>query len=796
LRFGQPKLSFRIKVLLLAAILVTAIQLITLWPTLRAVAAEQRSQADRSVELGGAVFDEYMRHRNSTLISAIRTLVMDFPFRQAIGGRDEATIQSALANHAARMEMPAAAIFDLDGSLIASIGGGRALWPGAAMQRAALDSYALEANPTEPVISIGFIDGKPYHTVSLVVQAPTPIAWATFGLPIDSTLAEELKKVTLVETSILDFRRREVYATTLADDLQAPALSDVRLSMLNDVGEPTEQGGWFTRLRPYLDEADGIYVALQLPLMEARARYIEMRDRLIAVSVAVLVLTLAAAVGLSQMVTRPIGRLVEAAQRMAEGIYNKPLAITSDDEFAVLAQGFNSMQEAISKREQDIVHMAHHDSLSGLPTREIVVSEMREAIENVDQLAVINFVLYRFEELASSLGHRTADRLIQLAAGRLRDRLRDGELLGHLNHQEFVLVLPEANLADAQTRVLEVQSLLRSGISVGDANISMQIRAGVALYPQHGINASELLRCAGISRGHARHHFGSMGVYEPGQEQQSLELIRIVGDFPRALQNRELSVEFQPKVDCNSLTVTGAEALVRWDHPELGRVAPDRFIGAIEQAGGIVQLTRWVLAEAIRTLAEWRARGFAISVAVNISADDLLDDSIVHLLQQLSGDYQVEPGRITLEVTESAIMHDIEHSLAVIRSIRALGFRVAIDDFGTGHSALAQLKRLPVDELKIDREFVLNMADPRDEAVVRTAIELAHKFGLTVVAEGVETEAALTRLQQLGCETAQGFFFARSLTPEAFVQWVGAWERGGGADIVNLVGVHAPGRQA
>jgi EAL domain-containing protein (putative c-di-GMP-specific phosphodiesterase class I) len=194
-----------------------------------------------------------------------------------------------------------------------------------------------------------------------------------------------------------------------------------------------------------------------------------------------------------------------------------------------------------------------------------------------------------------------------------------------------------------------------------------------------------------------------------------------------------------------------------------------------------------VLEETAATIARWRARSLELSVSVNISADDLVDDFLLSHLSVLCGRFDIEPRLLTLEITESAIMRDVDNALAVVAAIREAGFRVSIDDFGTGHSALAQLKRLAVDELKIDKSFVLNISDQRDEAVVRTAIELAHKFGLTVVAEGVEHDACLTRLRQLGCETAQGFYFSRSLPADRFEDWARSWASGKGADIVTLV---------
>ena len=519
-------------------------------------------------------------------------------------------------------------------------------------------------------------------------------------------------------------------------------------------------------------------------------------NRVAALGVLALLVTAAVAACLAGTVTRPIRRLVAAARRMADGVYGQPLTVRSEDEFAELAYGFNAMQDAIASREQHIVHMAHHDSLSGLPTREIIVSQMRDALATVERLAVVNFVLHRFDELAASLGHNTADQLIRLVAGRLRDRLEDGQILGHLNRQEFIFVLPGADQNAAEALVLEIQSMLRSGLAVGNANIAMQIRAGISHCPEHGNDASKLLSCAGVARGKARHHQGSCGFYEPGQEERPRQLIRIVGDFPRALLNGELWVEYQPKVVCDSGELVGAEALVRWQHPTLGRLPPDEFVAAIEQTGGISQLTRWVLAEATRTLAGWHAAGLEISLSVNVSADDLIDNELPAWLVELCARQGVEPEWLTLEITESAIMHDVESSLAVIASLRSHGFRIAIDDFGTGHSALAQLKRLPVDELKIDKSFVTNIGDSRDEAVVRSAIDLAQQFGLTAVAEGVEDEACRVRLVRLGCEIAQGYLFSRALPAREFPVWARAWQAGAGADIVSLVEVPNTRRRA
>jgi EAL domain-containing protein (putative c-di-GMP-specific phosphodiesterase class I) len=313
------------------------------------------------------------------------------------------------------------------------------------------------------------------------------------------------------------------------------------------------------------------------------------------------------------------------------------------------------------------------------------------------------------------------------------------------------------------------------------------VTAGLSLYPDHATDAAELLQCAAVARNNASHHVAIVGSYEPGQEERSLQLIRIVGDFPEALRNEELELEFQPKIDCRTNELVGAEALVRWQHPSLGRLPPDLFIEAVEQAGSIAHLTRYVLKKAMAECAAWRKSGVDISIAVNISVDDLVDEYLPYFLLEVTSKHELRPSDVTLEVTESAIMHNVQMSLSVVSCMRELGFCVAIDDFGTGQAALSQLKRLPVDELKIDKSFVLNMSNRRDEAIVRTSIELAHQFGLRVVAEGVETPEVLVRLRELGCEYAQGFHVSKPLASAAFLEWAAEWSATSGTGIVELV---------
>jgi diguanylate cyclase (GGDEF)-like protein len=775
----MTRLSFRQKVLLLAVALVTAIQLVTLFPVLRAIRQDAEAQALRSVGLAGVVFDEFMENRTAQLLTTAAAVAGDFAFRGAVAS---GAAESALANHAARAGADVAIVFDLDGQILATSGD--------VPRGAALDALRRLGFAERDAIqsSISVLGAMPYQTVTIPVRAPDTIAWVTFGFALDRRLAGDIERLTGLHTSFvrIGIDEVQVFASTVPEEARGAAVSGIRLGQGTQEGAAAGSSGYLTSLRPFLEEHAEIYAALQLSLRDATAAYRRIRDILLVITSVSLLVAIGGAFGVARMVTRPVQDLAAAARRLREGIYTQSLEVVSTDELGDLAAGFNSMQDAIAERERRIVHIAHHDSLSGLPTRDLVVSELRESMTANKPLAVLNLALTRFDGIVSSLGHRTADDVIKLVAGLLRTTAGDAHVLGHLNYQEFIVVMQSYSVDQAKQLAGRLVDALRAGVTVKGANISLQACVGVAAFPDHASDAAELVRCAAMARNDAEQKHDVIGEYRVGQEERALELIRMVGDFPRALQNDELELNFQPKVDCSTRAVVGAEALVRWRHPELGLLPPVKFIEAIEQAGGIAHLTRWVLRHALMTLGSWRSRGLDLSIAVNISVDDLVDEYLPYFMLDLTRRHGIVPTNVTLEVTESAIMHNIQMSLAVVSCLRDLGFRVAIDDFGAGQSAMGQLKRMPVDELKIDKSFVINMENQRDEAIVRAAIELGHQFGLPVVAEGVESAATLERLQTLGCEYAQGYYIAKPLPANEFFAWVHKWSNREGSDIVAL----------
>ena len=773
--------GFRHRILLLAVALVFTTQLVMLLPVLDLIERDSDAQADRTVGLAGALFDEYMHNRSETQSSLVNVIVSDFPFRAVVSGGDEATIRSVLRNHAGRVGASVAALLDLDGNVKVSVTADDRVMP--AFPSGAF--AAIEEGARHRVIDIG---GVPYETVTVPVRAPDIRAWVMLGFPIDYALVTQLKDLTGLEVSFLSvsgFAPR-VVTSTLPIEARASALAGLDPQRTDAQRIGTGAAAHVSLVRPLVEDAEGVYVVMQLSQSVATASYRRVRNFLYAITGLSLLLAISGSFWLAKTVTRPVHDLAAAARRMREGVYNEPINIRTTDEFGELAGSFNAMQQAIADRERRIVHQANHDSLSGLPNREAVVAQLRDAIERHDKLAVVSFGLDRINGIVSSLGHRAGDEVVKLTAAALRSRLREAEVLGHLSAHEFAVGLPGRDAREAVEWIELQADALRAGLRVSNANISLQATGGVACYPEHSEDAAELCRRASSARSEALARHQTAAVYRLGQDDRSLQQIKIVGDFPRALRDGELRLYLQPKLDLTTGEIAGAEALVRWQHPELGLLFPDAFIPAVEQAGSIAHLTRWVLREAVDRCAAWRNQGVILGVAVNISVDDLTDEYLPYFLLELTQKHHLAPHTLTLEVTESAIMHNVQKSLAVANCIHELGFRLAIDDFGTGHSALSQLKRLPVDELKIDKSFVTRNEDTKDDAILRATIDLAHQLGLTIVAEGVEDETIMSRLVAMGCEHAQGYAIGKPMPHEQFLSWLAQRRSGGRSSVVAL----------
>lgn len=428
----------------------------------------------------------------------------------------------------------------------------------------------------------------------------------------------------------------------------------------------------------------------------------------------------------------------------------------------------STMGRKLDEQNAALMHQAQHDDLTGLPNRALLRDRLehglRFAARERQPFAILIMDLDRFKEVNDTLGHSCGDELLKEAAARLKATLRASDTCARLGGDEFSILLPNTSVESAVVCVEKIREALDQPVSLSGVTLQLRASIGVAVAPDHGNDADALIRHADVAMYDAKRKRAEFAVYAPESDPNSLERLTLASDLRAGIEQDQLELEYQPKLCLKTSRLVGVEALVRWRHPTLGEVPPDKFIHLAEQNGLINELTRWVLRDAIAAAAKWYREGLRISVAVNLSPLNLLDSDLPSRIAAWLDDAGLPPDRLELELTESAAMGDVSRAAAVFERLVAMGIRIAIDDFGTGMSSLSYLKRLPVHDIKIDRTFVSDMLQDEHNAVlVRSIIDLSHNLGRCVIAEGIEDAETLARLQALGCDGAQGYFIGRPL---------------------------------
>jgi diguanylate cyclase (GGDEF)-like protein len=432
------------------------------------------------------------------------------------------------------------------------------------------------------------------------------------------------------------------------------------------------------------------------------------------------------------------------------------------------------------RAEQALEYQASHDSLTELPNRAVLHEQLESALRSTQRStdsgpALLLMDLDGFKEVNDTLGHHAGDELLKGVAGRLRSAIRGTDAAARLGGDEFGLFLPSTSAEGALQVAENILRALEEPFTIEGQQVSVGASLGLAVCPEDGSDASTLLRHADVAMYAAKHAHLGVVRYVPEQDQHNAGRLALVSELREALGRDELVLHYQPKRDLRSGRNARVEALVRWQHPVHGLLAPDAFVPLAESTGLIGLLDRWVLNAALRQSAVWRAEGLDVPVAVNLSVQDLRDRTLPDLIGGLLREHAVPVDGLILEITETGLLGDPARAFEVLQGLRALGVHIAIDDFGAGNAALGYLKHLPVDELKIDRSFVQDMRQNiGDAAIVRTTIDLAHRLGMAVVAEGVEDGATLDVLAALGCDLAQGYYISRPLDAARCEDWLRA----------------------
>lgn len=736
--------------------------------TRRALIAEGKSQLAQSAD----VFERQLANMSDQATERVRILALDYALRVAIAERDRQTVLSALRNHGRRAGAIRMMLVDLDGTIAADT------LEGAPAEQSFPFPELLETATDGSASAVAVTDEVAYWMVAVPVLAPVPIAFIVADIPLDDALLARLQQLSSLPNAIElalgnDQGGWSVIATSsahasLTDQLPSPGVPFPGEATLVEAAS-----GEFLMRATRLETTDpGVQVVAVLgySLDEALSHYRPVLLALGSLLALGLIGALLGAVLIARGVSRPVEILATQVRRIEAGDYAAATPIRQRGEIGELSLAFGNMARSIAEREDRIQHQASHDPVTGLPNRRAIEALIATRLGEPpsEQAALLSFGLERLHEVIKTVGHDLGDNLLRDAARRLQAALA-GCLVARVSDISFAIWLPGADAGTAQATAAGLINLFQEPYQQADLAIDTAAAVGIALYPDHGTAVSALLQHADVALYAAIGSEDAIATYNPQSDPHRPERLSLMSELRDALEHDDLFLAYQPKLDLQAGRIAGAEALVRWQHAKRGLIYPDSFIALAEQTGNIRRLTRWAIASGVARAEYWMAQGLALRVAINLSVRDLGDAQLPDRIGELLARHALTPQAIMLEVTESAIMGEPDAAIAVLRRLADQGIDLAIDDFGVGQSSFAYLRRLPVRELKIDKAFILKLAQsPEDRTIVRSIVELGHRLGYRVTAEGVEDAAALAFLTEIGCDHAQGYFLGRPMAAEAF----------------------------
>jgi diguanylate cyclase (GGDEF)-like protein len=425
-----------------------------------------------------------------------------------------------------------------------------------------------------------------------------------------------------------------------------------------------------------------------------------------------------------------------------------------------------NLYQKLDNQKSEIEHKSRHDPLTLLPNRQSIGGIIQDAMnsndDNKENLLLCLVDIHGLKEINDSLGHECGDKILRQISERLDDALRSSDRVGRFGGDKFAVILTHSKTSIVDEICHRLLGSLDSAFHVDDRSLFIGATLGIAKYPDHANDPQTLIQKAEIALHKAKDSGKDFVIFEAKHDKGNAEKIDLANDLRNAIRDGELELHYQPQLDLRTGKIAGVEALSRWIHPKHGFIPPDTFIDIAERTGIIKQLTEWVLATAIKQCAEWQKSYGSLTMSINLSARNLHDETLGKQVSRLIRHWQVIPEKICLEITETAMMADPKHAMRLLGELDQLGVKIYIDDFGTGYSSLGYLKKLPVDEIKIDRSFVMNMRDDENDAsIIRATVGLAHDLGLSIVAEGVENQESQDLLKALNCEYAQGYHICR-----------------------------------
>jgi diguanylate cyclase (GGDEF)-like protein len=787
-RWWQRSIGVRVIALFLGLLLAVQVASFT---ALRASLSDHAHRVLPSkLREGERVLQNLLDRKAQTLIDGARLLAADYGFREALSSNDAETIVSVLANHGARIGATEAALLATDFQLRSTTARHpRDLIPLVAR-------LAAQAAGSGQASAVALLGGRPYQAVLVPVKAPIVVGWVLMAFPLDAQLAADMRSLSALDLTVLSRAwPAEPWSVSLTslDTARAGSLAHrpwpnaTRDAGMISVAAQGEELG--VRAEPLslghaADASVDVLALVSLSVDDAVRLPRDLQFALIGITLVGIVVFALGSVVTARRVTLPLRGLADAAERLGAGDYATPMRdLQRHDEIGELSQSFERMRTSVAENQAQILKLAYWDSLTGLPNRAQFRDAANQAVKHASAGATVTVImldLNRFKHVNDVLGYRIGDLLLVKVTERLtRQLVREGDLVARLGGDEFGILLRDGDSRLALSVAQRIEQAFDTPLALEEHHVDMGAGIGIACWPQHAEDGDALLNRAEVAMYAAKRRSNGPLLYDPSIDVASAQTLTLMTELRHAVDCGELRLYLQPKLALHSGQVVGAEALVRWQHPLRGLVPPAQFIPFAEQTGFIRALTMWVFEEAARHWQTLNEEGLDMLLSVNLSTRDLLDQDLPQKFEALLAKHCAPAKAFCFEITESAIMEDPQRATVTLDRLSAMGFKLSIDDFGTGYSSLAYLKRLPVDELKIDQSFVRNMqTDSNDAMIVRSTIDLAHNLGIMVVAEGVESAQVWDMLRELDCDQAQGYHMGRPMPLADFSNWSAQWSAG------------------
>lgn len=765
--------SFRFRIL----VLVLGLVIVPLGATMYAISwkADDAAMAQATTELGAGalVARESLKFHGQQMALMANVLAADFGFKEAVASGDRNTIQSALNNHGSRLRADVLAVFDLDGKVIATANKDLS-----ADALVTLSEQLEIAGSRNNKSSYCILDGIPYILVTSTVRAPNPIARTVLGFAINEALAADIAHIVGMDIIFVARDSHNRIATITSSKLSGiDPFHELDLGRV-DVHRVASSNSELLVQPETLPVTNGtLLFEVVEPRSHAARAYHELQTAMLLIGATACLAALILGFWLTRNATRPIDALTSAAERIEQGDYSTIRIDKSTTEFRKLGAAFAAMRAAVSEREQRIIHQSQHDKLTALPNYDALIAMLSSRIGtntgHENPIALIMVELIQFADLNAALGHDIGDQVLCEVSRRLTNKVSHSGIVARVGSKQFILMMPDIDIDAALLLGHDVLRVVQLPIIAGDIPITVNARCGIACFPVHGRCAEDLLRRTDLALLQAQATETGIACFSPTTEEKHQRRVQVLGDLQHAIDDNHLYLVYQPKMKLADRSISGCEVLVRWNHPVHGPVSPAEFIPHAERTGLIRRLTRWVLSTAIAQLSEWQNAGIPLNIAVNLSAADITDMNLCNEVMQFLKQHNVPADQLTLEITESTVMKNTDTALLMIAQLRLHGIKFSIDDFGTGHSSLAQLRRLPVDELKLEGSLVADLiVEERARTIVHAMTALSHNLGMVVVAEGIENSQMLRAVVNAGCDIAQGYLIAKPMKAADLESWL------------------------